>query len=232
VNYYISFATRNWKNSQQKAEEQAYLYGADKVISYGPKDLSQDFVQKNSKILSNTRGAGYWLWKPFVILKTLNSIQYGDKIIYADSGAYAIDDLDKIFSLVDYRSMALFQLSDQINAKWVSKECCEYMKCTSNEFLNSKQACATFQVYKKTNETIGFVEEYLESCSVAKVIMDSDNGYDNRYVEHRHDQSILSCIAFKRKIEMFRDPSQWGNGVFLQNSSYGQIFKHHRGMDK
>ena len=36
---------------------------------------------------SSPRGGGYWIWKPFVILKTLKSMQEGDILLYADAGA-------------------------------------------------------------------------------------------------------------------------------------------------
>ena len=67
------------------------------------------------------------------------------------------------------------------------------------------------------------------------------------FKDHRHDQSILSLLAKKHNVEMFRDPSQWGNPhkrpsarqknemlpfpysdePFL-NSPYGTLLNHHR----
>jgi uncharacterized protein YndB with AHSA1/START domain len=69
------------------------------------------------------------------------------------------------------------------------------------------------------------------------------------FIEHRHDQSILSLIAIRKDIELFRHPSQYGNhlktelyrdpGEWLRcpystrglydNSPYGTLINHHRG---
>jgi hypothetical protein len=51
------------------------------------------------------------------------------------------------------------------------------------------------------------------------------------FKDHRHDQSILSLLVKKYNIEIFRDPTQWGNSEkeLFKNSSYDQLFFHHRG---
>ena len=229
MKYYLSYATNNWKKSQQLAESKAYLHGADKVISSGPKDLNRDFISKNVDILSKRRGGGYWLWKPYLILKTLNSMEEQDLLIYSDSGAHAISDLDKIYSLVSNKDIALFELHDKKNVEWTSKDCCDILGCNDDEFLQSNQVCATFQVYRKTQKSVEFVENYLNFCQNKSAILDSDKGVGLEYIEHRHDQSILSCLAFLHQIELHRDPSQWGNGLKMNNSHYDQTFHHHRG---
>lgn len=32
------------------------------------------------------QGAGYWVWKPFIILKELEHLQDGDYLLYTDAG--------------------------------------------------------------------------------------------------------------------------------------------------
>jgi hypothetical protein len=68
------------------------------------------------------------------------------------------------------------------------------------------------------------------------------------FKDHRHDQSILSILAVKHNLEIFRDPSRWGNahkmpefrekGEFLEsgdyadkiyyNSPYATLLDHYR----
>jgi len=111
---------------------------------------------------------------------------------------------------------------------------------------------ASFQVYKKNKESMEFVKEWLEICCSKNNIDDSclDNKINlDEFKEHRHDQSILSLLAIKNNIEIFRDPTQWGNrlklnefrenGEFIENklyleefvysnSSYPTLLNHHR----
>lgn len=48
-------------------------------------DLDPSFCKENSKILSVQRGGGLWLFKPYIILKMLLSMQDGDILCYCDS---------------------------------------------------------------------------------------------------------------------------------------------------
>jgi len=221
MNYYISYATNNWMKSQALAESKAYEFGADKVINYTPKDIDRGFIQDNIKILSNKKGGGLWLWKPYIILKTLHSMNYGDKIIYCDSGMCAIDNLDYMFDLVSDSDIALFQVHEKKIKDWTHERCLEIFECNS-EIKEKEQVCGAPQVYKKTNNTLNFVRQMLKSCKDYQAI--SDFGDPN----HRHDQSILSILAHQRGLEIYRDPSQWGNLFHRENSKYPQIFNLHR----
>ena len=58
----------------------------DVHYAYGPKDLDHEFKHKNKEILSRGRGNGLWLWKPYIINKTIvEKLDYGDYLIYTDA---------------------------------------------------------------------------------------------------------------------------------------------------
>ncbi len=63
------------------------------------------------------------------------------------------------------------------------------------------------------------VAEWLESCRDRRVLTDEPNtcGLPNLpgFVDHRHDQSVLSLQAGRRNLELFRHPSQFGNHAKL-----------------
>ena len=48
--------------------------------------MTTDFYLENKIILDKTRGNGYWLWKPFIILETLKKMDDNDVLLYLDSG--------------------------------------------------------------------------------------------------------------------------------------------------
>ena len=54
---------------------------------YMEKDLSKSFVDKYFKILKNSVGGGYWLWKPYVIQDVLSKTNENDIILYLDAGS-------------------------------------------------------------------------------------------------------------------------------------------------
>lgn len=223
MNIVISYATNKFKKSQDILKEQSLIKGADSVINYGPSDLDNDFVKKNIHILNSSRGGGFWLWKPYVILKTLLNCEYGDKVLYCDSGMYPIENLNYLFDLTNEKKpIILFQVHGKKIKDWTHNKCIEILNFDKN-LLDLEQTCGAPQLYTKTEESIDFVKQVLSFCEINEAI--NDFGDPN----HRHDQSIISMLAVQKKIEIFRDPSQWGNNYQRNNSKYPQIFNLHRG---
>lgn len=120
MNKVISYATGRFKQSQKVLEDKSMEYGADQTISYGPKDIEKSFVQKNIKILSNTKGGGLWLWKPHLILKTLLKSNNGDVVLYCDAGMYPISNLNPLFKLAQEKEIVLFQVHDKKIKDWTT----------------------------------------------------------------------------------------------------------------
>ena len=67
----ISYAHGCCRKSLQRNREHALKAGVDAARSYGKQHLGPDWLAANHQVLSQKRGAGWWLWKPYVILKTL-----------------------------------------------------------------------------------------------------------------------------------------------------------------
>ena len=68
----INYATPEFAHRRRIQTATAYAVGGfDKVIEYSPEDLDEEFRRKNEQILKHKRGGGYWLWKPYIIKKTL-----------------------------------------------------------------------------------------------------------------------------------------------------------------
>ena len=107
------------------------------------------------------------------------------------------------------------------------------MGCKEDKFYNAQQVCGAPQVYKKSERSMKFVSEVFEFCKNKDLITDSilTHNVFTEFKEHRHDQSILTNVAIKNEIIIYRDPSQFGNQFVneYKNSNYPQIFNLHRG---
>jgi hypothetical protein len=236
--YLVSYATKEFIYSQKILEKSALRNGVDKVIRYNKNDLIKTtFYKKNKTILEKKRGAGYWLWKPYFILKTLRQLKKDDILIYSDS---AIEVKKSVLPLIDIaktKEIVLFVEGGlHPNSQYTKRDCFVYMGCDTEEFWKSNQLMASIQVYKKTQKSVQFLEGLLKNSEDPNVITDIFNKSNKKnfsnFVDHRHDQSILSLFALKNKIEIFRDPTQWGNGLIgnpeFKNSAYDTLFNHHR----
>lgn len=251
--YLISFANDIFYENQKRLEISALKFGIDEVISYPDKKMRKTaFYKKNKKILKQKRGLGYWLWKPYIILDLMKKIKDGDFLVYSDSGIEIINNLTPLFKICGKQDgILLFNCGGHLNKIWTKRDCFVLMDCDKEKYWNSEQTLGSFQVYEKKERSIRFLKEYLKYGENENIITDIPNimGFLNfsEFKDHRHDQSILSILTKKYGIELFRDPSQWGNYLkiykfreqdeFLHkqysqlpllNSPYGTLLNHHR----
>jgi hypothetical protein len=230
--YVVSYANGRFLDSQKILEKQCYKFGADKVLSFGENHIDKDFFDKNHKILSSPRGAGYWLWKQYFINKVLQEVNNDDIVMYVDSGAYPIHDLK---SLPMDDPVNCFEVYGHKNKVWTKYDCFYIMNCIGQKYYEPYQILGGFQIYKKNKISESFVKENLEFCQMYQAISDSPSVLgknDIEFKDHRHDQSIFTNLCIKYDIKPHRDPSQWGNEVAdkYQLDNYPQVFNLHRGV--
>lgn len=78
---FITYGDASYSKSLERIQAEAKSCGEfDRVIAYSNNDLPESIT---SNILSTySRGGGYWLWKPYICLKTLQSIDETDIVVY------------------------------------------------------------------------------------------------------------------------------------------------------
>ena len=226
--------------SQDALSSEAENY-FDTVHPFTDKNLDIGFIDKNRDIFNYKRGWGFWLWKPYIIKKTLESLNDGDVCLYCDSGNSIISDPSPLFNLCkDVGGILLFENRDgspsgQIwrNAEWTKYDCYTLMDCKEDRYVNGNQIDGAYSVWEKSDKTMSFINEYLNYCENINIISDlpcitGDN--ISVFKDHRHDQSVLSLMAIKYNIKTFPEPSEWGNRFRQSGDLYGHIFWHHRCM--
>lgn len=241
----INYANQKYRRSQRFNSQTAVDKGkADKVIEYTPQDIDVLFREKNKDILRNKRGNGYWLWKPYIIKKTLEKMQYNDYLCYLDSGAYYINRISYLIKQMekDGQDIMSFELPF-LEKKYTKRDIFVYMRCDSEVYTNTNQRMATMILLKKTDKVVSFVDEWLDYGEKEGIITDQPNhlGKANykEFIENRHDQSIFSLLCKKYGVIAYRDPSQYGRYADLFwnrkldkmeyiKSSYPQIIVEHR----
>lgn len=239
--YLISFADEKYKLKQKNLNNSGLNY-FDYIISYSPNDYSFEFYNENSKILTQNRGCGYWLWKSYFLLETFKIMNDDDILFYIDSGNTIINDIN---ILIDYCSkdnngIILFDNRDSNpynnvwqNYEWTKIDCFNMMNCNVDNYVYGNQVNASYQIYKKNNFTLKFLEENYHFSKNENIITDIPNITGINYTgfkDHRHDQSILSLLSIKHNITILRDPSEWGNNSIGNEyiNNFPQIFYHHR----
>jgi len=235
----VNFATANFQKAQQfNAKTALNVGGFDRTVSANPDLIDEDFKHKYSSILNQARGAGYWLWKPYFILKTLEQAKDGDIIMYADSASHFIASAAPLFSLPEQFEQDVIPFELELpESAWTKRDAFVLLDAVEDGFQSTPQRLASFILLRKSAMSMQFCQDYLRYCANENALTDLDNicgkpNYDD-LVAHRHDQSIFSLLSKKYGLQAFRDPSQWGNSRkdLYPNSNYPQIIEHTRQKD-
>jgi len=186
------------------------------------------------------RGVGFWFWKPYIILKTLENVDEGDFVFYIDSGTDIVGDIEPLFELcVKNRGFLLFENRSghpqgQIwqNYMWTKRDAFILMDCDTKEYHYGSQVDAAFQLYQKNPETVKFVTEYFQFCTDRRIVTDEPSVLGKDFpqkVDNRHDQSVVSMLAQQYDVRLYPEPSEAGDGLRPVSCTYQRVFLHHRG---
>lgn len=211
----FTYSSLDFSNFKIRNQETALKIGkVDKFFAFGPEDIEPEFYQKNEKVLSQKRGAGLWLWKPYFFYRVLNQMQENEILLYTDAASYFIKN---IFRLIRYfettgQNIMGFDLPLQSD-QWTKEETFILMNATKSERL-ANQISASFILIKKTKDTLNFAKEWLDHCCnielMSEVIFYPHIKNSNNFISHRYDQSIFSILYIKHGFKSYRDPSQFG----------------------
>ena len=232
--YHINYAAGRYLKAQEYCSNSAKNFGFDEVFSFGPKDLDREFVQKNIGILQQQRGAGYWIWKPYFILKTLEKMNEGDLLAYSDSGSYYQSSPQPLIDLLhrEEKGVLSFELKGLLEKEYTKRDAFVLMGLDDPKYSESSQREATYIWLIKNEFTMSLIREYLEYAQDERIITDLPSQSPNHaeFKDHRHDQSIWSLLCKKYDIRPHKLISQWGEGMKddFPEDAYGQICMHHR----
>jgi len=239
--YAITYSDINYRRAAKLNVQMAKKYGADFTKRYSKRDLSSEFKKKNKEILSAKRGAGYWIWKPYIILEQLSIVNDGDYVIYSDAGTAFVRPIAELIDCMEKtkQSVMCFQLGKSlIEKEWSKRDALVLMDCDKEEIINSPQIQGGVVVIKKDNTSINLVTEWLRYCEDIRIVSDCGNVLGNEnydgFKENRHDQTVWSLLCKKHGLLPFRSPltedGEEYNDEVRKRSNYPVVLDwHHMG---
>lgn len=240
----ITFATENYLGSAAALRHSALTSGEfDEFHVFEKKDIQWLIETYPEHFAEGTRGFGFWAWKPFLIHNVLGRTEDDSVVVYIDSTVIFQRSIRPYVQHVTENNPILLQRlgswSDPKNdyrvSRWTKRAVINKLGGPGSS--DSIMLDAAFQVYKNCPESRAFVEYYMNCC--LELDMVNDSGKDSNVIDCRHDQSILSVLAFEHpKITICRNVSQWGlndptnDDVEIdmknQNGVMMNLFDHHR----
>jgi len=215
----VSFATTpKFKFNQFVLNRSALRYGGvTEVSSWNVRRLEKEpFREEHRRVLDQERGAGYWLWKPFIIQRELERMGAGDYVVYSDCGRSKRFISRSIRPLLarcsESRGVFPGVYIPQFgpNRKWTKRDCFVLMDCDSERYWNHCQIQPSFSVWQKNDFSLSFLDQWLRYCTDPRILTDIPNacGLPNLpdFIDHRHDQSILTNCALMQGVPGLGDP--------------------------
>ncbi len=188
----------------------------DKIILYTDTHLKNDqlFWDKHGKFISNNkRGYGYWIWKPYIIGKTMAAMEHGDILTYIDAGCEI--DINKKNILNNHfehanRDYIVGSLTDHCEKNYnkmdlvLRMDMREHYKYHNWSYRQRQSGLLMFLV---NDDTKKIVREWYEIACDYHMLDDTPSVNENihSFNEHRHDQSIFSLLV--KKYDIFSEES-------------------------
>jgi hypothetical protein len=228
----VTYSDSKMSKSALLCCQSASKNGVEVIWPQNTDTISHEFYLMNSDILRHERGAGYWLWKPYSIYKALLNANEGDVVIYSDAGVEFVANVNEIINRMDEE--IFFFTNGWPHIEWCKMD---VIKAILPEFKidgterNIKQVQASVIFFRVSKKTRDFVKEWLLYSQVPGFIDDSPSKEPNyaTFAEHRHDQSILTCLQIKYGYKTHWWPTQYSNHLPRSSEdSYPVMFNHHR----
>lgn len=232
-----AYATGPFGQAAQLLQASARRFGLKSVVYRPDHPVIAGLRRRHPDIMAAPRGAGYWLWKPFVTLDAMASVPEGTPVFYADVAMTVIADPWPLLALAERQPVTLFgsgNAGDQ--GRWTKRDCFIELDADRAEYWDLPQLTAGMQLYRAGPEAQAFLARLADAMANPVAITDEPNihGLPNLegFRDHRHDQSILTILAHREKIPVAPDPSQFGGtGGPTAARPFGQIVHLHRRRD-
>jgi hypothetical protein len=180
--------------------------------AYSRSELQRDrdfvaWVDPIKSVWNSKKGGGYWIWKPYIINKTLNSISNRDILVYADAGCICnrnglkrFGDYIRSLNETEYGVLS-FQLTHK-EFKWTSRQILEaFNQSATSKHGTSEMYHSTVLIFVKNHHALKVVNMWLNFIRSHPTFVTDDHNKDAQdpsFIQNRHDQSIFSLV---RKIE-------------------------------
>lgn len=223
---HLCFSDHRMTLSAGRCSQSALKHGCNQTVIYSPMNIDVQFNMDNEKILRQDRGAGYWLWKPYFILKELQRSNEGDIIVYTDAGVEFVNDVNLLLDEMSHEIMVFG--NGWRHGDWCKMDVLKDME--GETYADYDQCQATCIILINSDYSKRFVEEWLHWCTMPDFIDDTPSKTENykTFREHRHDQAILTNLVYREGLPLNRWPAQYklrGNEKY--KNKYPVIFNHH-----
>lgn len=200
---FLSYGNHRYKQSSLRIKAEALATDwFDDVRVFSTGDLTVQFREDFAAVLSQPRGAGYWLWKLDLLEQAFAHGASGDLVFYCDAGCSVnrlasarFQEYVDLLAASDH-GMISFQMGFP-EETYTTQECFEALGVPEGSDIRvSGQIAATVIIAKVCEPAAVILREFRRLMQRDPlVITDYYNAHQLPFfIDHRHDQSIFSIL--------------------------------------
>lgn len=159
-----------------------------------------------------TRGFGWFIWKPLIILDALDRVNVGDIVLFTDADCFPIADFSVLYDICARQGgQMLFHACGQNQNQWCKRDCYIIMSQDTPEYTGSQAPAgnARYMLFQKgpwrpkqlLMEWLTYVCNPLANTFDVSVLAPE---YPTQK-QHRCEQAILTNLALKYKYKLWRE---------------------------
>ena len=207
-----SFGSHSWW-AQAAREKCAFLlsWGAlDSCSAFDLGDLPLDWRGEHG-VNESIRGAGWWRWKPYYLLRELRKLGEGEVLVHVDYDLQFSRQPDALWCIGQNSEtgIAAFHMPCLTDRAWCKQEVAASMHAT-DAMLDTTQLYAGLLAMRRTSFAEQFLEQWLQLVLQDGLATDALSPHVRqhpRFIAHRHDQSILSLLAKQQRVKTYPLPT-------------------------
>ena len=225
VAHIVSFGDSRLIKAASRFQRQARRFRCFQSVKvYAEESLEPAFWENHRiRIDPKTRGFGYWMWKPKIILQRLAELPEGSLLFYADIGFHInargrnrfnawVDSFEAsqesvlVFQahtpegFIDYDGRPLPDLRDGI---WCKGDLIRFLSMEDDPELWTPTIGAGLVGFKNSGPARALLTSWLQIAEEQYPLLDdSPSVVPNPvgFCEHRHDQSVFSLLTKKARL--------------------------------
>lgn len=191
-----------YRQNQNILAMSAINRGVDFIHNYRRHHINPSFIRANP-IMNDATGAGYWLWKSYLILETLKKVPEGDIVIYGDSGWLMRQNIRDYFTKgLGNKDVLLFAYNPKdyrLAGTIASGDTFDALNCRNEQCRYSHHVWAGILVLRNSKQSRNFIHQWLTLCKNTDLLTGRKQ-YSLPFPEfshHQHDEGLLSVLAGK-----------------------------------
>jgi len=221
--HFITFATDKYIEHANNICNSSTIAGFDIHRIFTLHDLDPWYKERNSHILNNGQGSGFWIWKSYIILKYLYEMDKDDILCYCDSLYLFTGEkkIQNIIPLLDTKTGIFITHNKPNEPIYVEKQ---YTKGDAFFLMNTRDKvyCDTPQVWggciviKNNFISLQVISEWFTYVQDERIVTNLPSVVTsnyNEFIENRHDQTVISIICKKYKIPIIDFPNHFLHNI-------------------